>query len=368
MTASERDRPLISVVLAVRGVKRYLPGCLDSILCQPAPAGIEVIAVDDASPDACGAILDARAAAGPRLRVIHRAAGSGPGPARMRGLAEATGAYVWFADPDDLLAGGSLAAVAGKLERDRPDVLLLDYRILRPHGGTEPSPGAGLLAGMAGVATLADRPALLDRTMTLWSKVFRRAFLTGLGVALPPGIHEDVPLSATALLRAARIAALDRVCYVYRRRAGSFLATASMDHFGIFASYAKVFAMLEPAAGPAVRVAVFGRAVEHYSSILANGLVPGPARRAFFRRMAADFRRYRPPGLSPARGPSGAEGRPHRARRVPRLRDARAVEPRARSHPPGPDGRALTGGRLARPRWICAAYRAISPQMPAKLP
>jgi CDP-glycerol glycerophosphotransferase len=305
VTFSESAPPLVSVVLAVHGVERFLPGCLDSILCQPAPAGIEVIAVEDASPDACGAILDARAAADPRLRVIHLAAGSGPGPARMRGLAEATGGYVWFADPDDLLAAGSLAAVAGKLDRDRPDVLLLDYRILGP-AGTGPSPGAALLAGMAGVFTLADHPALIDRSMTLWSKVFRRAFLTGLGVALPPGIHEDVPLSATALLRAGRIAALDRVCYVYRRRAGSFLATASIDHFGIFASYAKVFATLEPAAaGPAVRAAVFARAVEHYSSILANGLVPGPARRAFFGRMAADFRRYRPAGY---RRPAGLRG------------------------------------------------------------
>ena len=64
--------PLISVVLAVRGAGEYLPGCLDSILGQPGPpAGIEVIAVDDASPDDCGAILDARAAADPRLRVVH---------------------------------------------------------------------------------------------------------------------------------------------------------------------------------------------------------------------------------------------------------------------------------------------------------
>src|SRR5229473_3376806 len=144
-------------------------------------------------------------------------------------------------------------------------------------------------------------PALLGRTMTLWSKVFRRPFITGLGVAMPPGIHEDVPLSATALLKAGRIALLDRVCYLYRRRSGSFLATASMGHFGIFPSYARVFAALAdgpaPAvAAPAVRAAVFARMIEHYSSILANGLVPRRARREFFGRMAADFRRYRPPG------------------------------------------------------------------------
>jgi CDP-glycerol glycerophosphotransferase len=225
----------------------------------------------------------------------------------MRGLAEATGENVWFADPDDVLTGGSLAAVAERLERDRPDVLLVDYRILRHGGSSEPSPGAGLLAGAPGVITLADRPALLGRTMTLWSKVFRRPFITGLGVAMPPGIHEDVPLSTTALLKAGRIALLDRVCYLYRRRSGSFLATASMGHFGIFTAYARVFAALddEAAAAPAVRAAVFGRMLEHYSSILASGLVPRSARRQFFGRMAADFRKYQPPGY---RRPPGLRG------------------------------------------------------------
>jgi glycosyltransferase involved in cell wall biosynthesis len=82
-----------------------------------------------------------------RLRVVHLPGQAGPGPARMRGLAKATGAYVWFADPDDLLAGGSLAAVADRLERDRPDVLLLDYRILRPGGSSGPSPGPGSWPG-----------------------------------------------------------------------------------------------------------------------------------------------------------------------------------------------------------------------------
>jgi len=46
----------------------------------------------------------------------------------------------------------------------------------------------------------------------------------------------------------------------------------------------------------AVRAAVFGRAIEHYSTILANGLVPRRGRREFFHRMAADYRRYRPAG------------------------------------------------------------------------
>jgi CDP-glycerol glycerophosphotransferase len=307
--------PLISVVLPVGNVAEFLPACLDSVLGQPGGGlELEVIAVDDASRDGCGAILDRRAGQDPRLRVIHLAGNAGPGPARMRGLAEAAGAYVWFVDPDDLLAGGALAAVAARLAAGRPDVLLIDYLILGSSGRTQPSPGAALLAAPRAAAapatlTLAERPALLDRTMTAWSKVFRREFLLGLGVCFPPGIHEDVPVSCAALLGAERIALLDRVCYLYRRRRRSFLATTSMDHFSIFSSYEQVFARLDAAAGPAggggVRAALFGRAIEHYSTVLANGLVPRGARRAFFRRMAADYRRYRPAGY---RRPPGLRG------------------------------------------------------------
>jgi len=308
--------PLISIVLPVGDVAQFLPECLDSVL-GPDPAGqagLEVIAVDDASRDGCARILDRRAGQDPRLRVIHLAENAGPGPARMRGLAEAAGAYVWFVDPDDLLADGALAAIAAGLAGGEPDVLLIDYLILGSSGHTQPSPGAALLAAPSGAVvpvtlTLAERPALIDRTMTVWSKVFRREFLLGLGVCFPPGIHEDVPVSCAALVGAERIGLLGRVCYLYRRRRRSFLATTSMDHFSIFSSYEQVFARLDagadPAAGPGVRAALFGRAIEHYSTVLASGLVPRRARRAFFRRMAADYRRYRPAGY---RRPSGLRG------------------------------------------------------------
>ena len=56
--------------------------------------------------------------------------------------------------------------------------------------------------------------------------------------------------------------------------------------------------------GP-VRAAVFGRAIEHYSTVLASGLVPRRSRREFFHKMAADYRRYRPDGY---RRPPGLRG------------------------------------------------------------
>lgn len=284
----------ISLVIPVHGVEAYLPRCLDSILDQ-CGQGIEVIAVDDASPDRCGEILAARG-----VQTIHTAGPVGPGRAREIGAQKATGDYVWYVDGDDELAPGAVAAVSDALDRLRPDVLIMDYESLYPDGTTSPS--GGDLSGPE-LTTLAERPALINLTMTVWSKVFRRGFP---GVPFGPGIHEDVPVSAAALLTASRIAVLDRVCYRYRRqRGGSFLATTSDLNFAIFDSYQQVFSALPLV--PSVRAAVFERAIWHYTTVLP--LVPRRRRREFFGRMTTDFRRWRPPEFAFTAGARGAKMR-----------------------------------------------------------
>jgi CDP-glycerol glycerophosphotransferase len=312
-------KPTISVILPVYAVEEYLGACLDSILggraCGPAGgAGLEVIAVDDASPDGCGAMLDERARRDPRLRVVHLDCNGGPGHARNEGLARAAGDFIWFVDADDQVADGALAAITARLEQDRPDVLLIDYEELHPGGRTAPSPGRDLLsAAPAGPFTLAAQPQMINLTMTSWSKLIRRAFLDEVGLAFPEGIHEDVALTCALLLRAERLGALARVCYRYRHRPGSFMAAASAGQLSIFGSYETVFALVD-AAGPAVpgpvRAAVFERAIWHYTTVLGGrpgqgGLVPRAARRAFFEHMHEDYVRYRPPGY---RNPPGLRG------------------------------------------------------------
>ena len=310
--------PLISVVIPVHGVEDYLDRCLDSVLGDSAlgePAtSLEVIAVDDASPDGCGAILAARH--DPRLRVISAPAAVGPGPARDLGAKEATGEYVWFVDGDDELAEGALEAVAGALTRLQPDMLIVDFENLYPDGTTSPSEGARYLRGPE-AGPLADHPALVHLTMTAWSKVFRRDFLAGLGISFGssgPAPHEDVPVSTMALLTAGRIGVLNRVCYRYRRaRRGSYLAAASAANFNIFDSYQQIFnyfaerAQLRAPITPPVYAAVFERAIWHYTTLLP--LVPRRRRREFFHRMSADFRRWRPAGFRFPPGPRGLKFR-----------------------------------------------------------
>ena len=123
---------LISVIVPVYNVEPYLRKCVDSILNQTYRK-LEVILVDDGSPDNCGAICDEYAAKDARVRVIHKSNG-GLSDARNAGLDIMTGDYVAFLDSDDWVeadmyrtlltqmkhfdADMSLSGVADELEKD----------------------------------------------------------------------------------------------------------------------------------------------------------------------------------------------------------------------------------------------------------
>lgn len=93
------NKPLISIIVPVYNVERYLSECLDSILSQTF-TDFEIIAVDDGSSDNCGKILDEYSQKDKRIKVIHKENG-GVSSARNVGLDMASGEYVGFVDPDD---------------------------------------------------------------------------------------------------------------------------------------------------------------------------------------------------------------------------------------------------------------------------
>src|SRR3954451_16001300 len=98
-----RSPSLLSVVVPAYDVAAYLPACLDSVLAQSAslgPVGLEVVVVDDGSPDACGEIADSYAARDPRVRAVH-ISNRGLGAARNEGVRHVHGDLVMFADSDD---------------------------------------------------------------------------------------------------------------------------------------------------------------------------------------------------------------------------------------------------------------------------
>ena len=101
--------PIISVIVPVYKVEKFIHRCVDSLLAQSF-RDFELILVDDGSPDRCGAICDAYADQDPRVRVIHQQNG-GASSARNAGLALATGDYIMFCDADDALMNNALSVM-----------------------------------------------------------------------------------------------------------------------------------------------------------------------------------------------------------------------------------------------------------------
>ncbi|MFD8795359.1 bifunctional glycosyltransferase/CDP-glycerol:glycerophosphate glycerophosphotransferase [Streptomyces vinaceus] len=295
--------PRFSVIVPAYKVQAYLQESLDSVLSQSFP-DLELIAVDDASPDACGSIIDEYAARDPRVTAVHLAHNLGLGPARNAGLARATGDYLIFLDGDDTLAPGALQAVTDRLkDTGSPDVLVYDYartfwtgelvRNRLAHRLSEEGPAS---------FRLADRPALLGMLMVVWNKAYRREYVEREGLRFPPGFYEDTPWTYPALLAAESVAVLDRVCVHYRqRRTGSILTTTTRRHLDIFDQYDRVFGYL--ATRPELerwRPTVHRRMAEHFCALYADRRrLPRACRAEFFRRAAALLRRYRAAGSPP---------------------------------------------------------------------
>ena len=93
-------KSLVSVIVPVYKVEEYLPRCLDS-LCRQSLKNIEIILIDDASPDRCGKICDTYAAKDARFKVIHLKTNQGLSVARNIGIEHAISDYLMFVDSDD---------------------------------------------------------------------------------------------------------------------------------------------------------------------------------------------------------------------------------------------------------------------------
>ncbi|MEY9488269.1 glycosyltransferase involved in cell wall biosynthesis/CDP-glycerol glycerophosphotransferase (TagB/SpsB family) [Streptomyces calvus] len=292
--------PRFSVIVPAYQVQAYLHECLESVLSQSYP-DLELIAVDDCSPDDCGAVIDAFAARDPRVRAVHLPENAGLGPARNAGMDRATGDYLVFLDGDDTLTPDALLALADRLkETDEPDVLVYDYARAYGSGETVRNRAAAELTERGPAPfRLADRPGLLNLLMVAWNKAYRREFVRATGLTFPPGYYEDTPWTYPVLMTAGSIATLDRVCVHYRqRRTGGILRTTSIRHFEVFDQYDRVFAFLDERPELARwRPVLFRRMLDHLVTVYGRPeRLPRDARAAFLRRARAHCRRHRAPG------------------------------------------------------------------------
>lgn len=127
--------PLISVIVPVYNVEKYLPRCIESILGQTY-TDLELILVDDGSPDGCPQICDAYAAQDNRVMVIHQPNG-GVSSARNRGLDTVTGEYISFVDSDDWIDSRMYEIMLSEMQSTGSDMAICGFNYAYENGEIE---------------------------------------------------------------------------------------------------------------------------------------------------------------------------------------------------------------------------------------
>lgn len=116
---------LISVIVPVYNVEKYLNKCVDSIINQTYK-NLEIILVDDGSPDNCGKICDDYAKKDSRIRVFHKE-NSGVSSARNLGINNSTGNWIAFIDSDDWIEEKYFEIMLDKAKKENADIVICGY-------------------------------------------------------------------------------------------------------------------------------------------------------------------------------------------------------------------------------------------------
>ena len=219
------EQPKISIIVPIYKAEPYLRQCLDSITAQTYHH-IEIILVDDGSPDGCGAICDAYGAKDTRIRVIRQPNG-GVSSARNAGLAAATGDWICWVDADDWIEPDMVSYLLSNALSEQADVCICGrYEELPGRTGRFGFPERTLLDRRAALKALLENRNLDD---ALYDKLWKRDLFQE--ISFPTGrTYEDLATVYRLLEKAQRILCLPEQKYHYRRRSGSIVGDTSLPN------------------------------------------------------------------------------------------------------------------------------------------
>ena len=122
----------ISVIIPIYNTEKYLPSCIDSVLCQK-HVSLEIILVDDGSTDSSGKICEKYACKYPYIHTIH-IENSGPATAKNVGLKLAKGDYVSFTDSDDKLEPTMFYEMISAGQKNNSEIICCNFKEADAHG------------------------------------------------------------------------------------------------------------------------------------------------------------------------------------------------------------------------------------------
>lgn len=220
--------PLITVIVPVYRVVQYLDRCVQSIVNQTYTK-LEIILVDDGSPDDCPAMCDAWAKKDNRIRVIHKQNG-GLSDARNAGLKQAQGRYIAFVDSDDWIDRRFLDYLYLAIKRTGAELSACDFAVV-PDGESFSRNDEQELT----VESASSYDALNDLTSGVrfravaWNKLYLADVLKNEQFEYGR-IHEDEFFTYRIIDKAQKLAYVDIPLYCYRQRESSIMSSFSVNH------------------------------------------------------------------------------------------------------------------------------------------
>lgn len=210
----------ISVIVPVYKVEPFLDRCVQSIVDQ-SYSNLEIILVDDGSPDNCPAMCDTWAAKDGRIKTIHKANG-GLSDARNAGMSIATGELMGFVDSDDWIAPDMYQHLYNLMMKDNSDIAACGVEMVWEDG----TPSQILTkSGNCVLNREEAMRAIIEESwlkQPVWYKLYKTALIRD--IHFPVGkYHEDVFWSYQAVAKAERVSVCDHVGYYYLQRNGSIM-------------------------------------------------------------------------------------------------------------------------------------------------
>ncbi len=205
-----KNKPLISIIVPVYNVERYVLRCLDSLSCQRYK-NIEIIIVDDGSTDDSGKICDEFSLGEERARVFHKKNG-GLSDARNFGIKKAKGKIIALVDSDDFVKDNYVSRMYDVMEREGSDVVICGY--------DKQLPREEKISGeKAAIRLLVEQN---NTDIVAWNKLYKKELFEEINYPVGEK-HEDALTTYKILAKAKIVSYLAESLYYYEEREGSIV-------------------------------------------------------------------------------------------------------------------------------------------------
>ncbi len=205
----------VSVIIPVYNVENYLRKCLDSLVNQTLK-DIEIIVVNDGSPDNSQTIIDEYVKKYPKKVVSVIQENGGQGAARNTGLLHATGEYIGYVDSDDYVEKNMYEELYKKAKEENADIVICGNNIVKEN--------YELLTKEA-----VDKEFLLGK-MAVWNKIYKKSIIVDNKISFRSKVwYEDLDFSMKVYLSSNKISIVDKPLYNYLLREGSTMNNNNIE-------------------------------------------------------------------------------------------------------------------------------------------